>query len=287
MFMTADNQKNTGNVSQELWNMAIIINAIPGFFYSIDPEGHLINCNNNFRELLKIEVFSGLPYEKMAKALSLSENDTDEIQYEDSTVVFSRKKSINFMLIQNEGMEPKYYKFSREPLINQDAKKVNGVAVFISEEAVPEKQDISVIHQPIVLDHAPRVLLVEDNEVIRCGLRGLFRKQLCEVYTAGSDDEALAIFNSGKKLDLIMMDIGLPDSSGYVVSRRIREAEKNTGNKVPIIGLTGFVPATVLADCKDYQMEGVIAKPLLAEQAEQILDRFVRHKDVVVSGMVI
>ena len=81
------------------------------------------------------------------------------------------------------------------------------------------------------------------------------------------------------------MDIGLQDTSGYVVSKKLREMEKNTEYHVPIIALTSYQADVVKYDCNDYFMDGVITKPLSNKQAEQIIKRYVYHENIEISGL--
>lgn len=94
----------------------------------------------------------------------------------------------------------------------------------------------------------------------------------------------MQLFDPGK-YDLVLMDIGLADTSGYVVAKQLRNKEKGTNHHVPIIALTGYEAEVVKYDCEQYFMEGAITKPLTSEQAEQIIQHYVYHMDVEVKGL--
>ena len=65
-------------------------------------------------------------------------------------------------------------------------------------------------------------------------LQDLFTKALDE---ASNGKEALEL-SKQNKYDLIFMDIGLPDFSGYEVTKRIRQDKKNINNNTIIVALT-------------------------------------------------
>lgn len=107
-----------------------------------------------------------------------------------------------------------------------------------------------------------RLLLVDDHEVVRSGLRMLLdNEQDMEIVgEAGTAAEAL---EAAARLlpDVILMDIGLPDMSGIEVAQRIREAQPEAAIVALTIhedneyffrmleaGATGYVPKRAAPD---------------------------------------
>jgi CheY-like chemotaxis protein len=132
--------------------------------------------------------------------------------------------------------------------------------------------------------HRFKVLIVEDNLVATQVEESLLRNLNFEVDCAATGKQATELFQPGI-YDLVLMDIGLEDTSGYVLSKQFRELEKGTQFHVPIIALTSFEADLVKYDCDYYFMDGVISKPLSAEQAHQILEHFIFHKNITVDGL--
>ncbi len=77
------------------------------------------------------------------------------------------------------------------------------------------------------------ILIVEDDEAIRCGLTDAIEADGHRPLAAANGTEALAMFRDNA-IDLVLLDIMLPQINGYDVCRRIREVDK----RVPIIMLT-------------------------------------------------
>jgi two-component system, OmpR family, KDP operon response regulator KdpE len=77
-----------------------------------------------------------------------------------------------------------------------------------------------------------RVLIVDDERAIRRYLRTALEAQGCTVFEAVNGMEALGSA-AALHLDLIILDLGLPDIDGVEVTRRIRE-----WTQVPIIVLS-------------------------------------------------
>ncbi|MGH8047053.1 MAG: two-component system response regulator CreB [Chthoniobacterales bacterium] len=69
---------------------------------------------------------------------------------------------------------------------------------------------------------APRILVVEDEPSIRDAIQYAIESDGCEVACCGTGGEALAQLDS-TEFDLVVLDVGLPDFSGFDVCRRLRK----------------------------------------------------------------
>ncbi|MFH1833395.1 MAG: response regulator transcription factor [bacterium] len=118
-----------------------------------------------------------------------------------------------------------------------------------------------------------RLLLVEDEErvasFIAKGLEGV--GYITEV--AASGEAALARVRAGGPLDLIMLDVGLPDMDGFQVLAEIRRSDSET----PIIMLTarGDVPSRVRG--LDMGADDYLPKPFDFEELVARIRAQLRH----------
>lgn len=82
---------------------------------------------------------------------------------------------------------------------------------------------------------AKKVLIVEDESVLLKAAKLFFEKEGFEVWTAMSGNEAILKFEAGR-FDLILLDIMLPNVSGWELCRKFRKVDD-----VPIIMLTARI----------------------------------------------
>jgi two-component system invasion response regulator UvrY len=82
-----------------------------------------------------------------------------------------------------------------------------------------------------------RIAIVDDHAVVRAGLRQFFADQedFCVVAEAATGREALDIVRKGD-VDVILMDISMPDQSGVDALAAIRAREPD----LPVLILSGF-----------------------------------------------
>jgi DNA-binding response OmpR family regulator len=79
-----------------------------------------------------------------------------------------------------------------------------------------------------------RLLLVEDDESLALGIEFTLKDEGYEVYRTGTIEEGKRLFQT-QKIDLIILDVNLPDGSGYELCKNIR-----TNSDVPIMFLTAL-----------------------------------------------
>jgi two-component system, NarL family, response regulator DevR len=102
-----------------------------------------------------------------------------------------------------------------------------------------------------------RVLICDDHEVVREGLRGLISRQagMSVVGEAGTVAESIEAAARAKP-DVVIMDVRLPDGSGVEACRAIREARPDTR----VIMLTSYADdealfASIIAGASGYLLK--------------------------------
>lgn len=114
-----------------------------------------------------------------------------------------------------------------------------------------------------------KVLLVEDDAIAARAAKDLLAALGCEVEHAATGYDALRFFEKDK-YQLIFMDLGLPDKDGLQIVRWIRNLETES-LKTPIIALSAHVDEKIKASCLEAGMNIVLMKPLMREQAKQVI----------------
>lgn len=117
----------------------------------------------------------------------------------------------------------------------------------------------------------PRILVVEDDPV----LRDLTRRQLAalgfDCVAVGSGEEALDLFRQNG-IQLVLMDIGLPGIDGSVATSKIRQMEQERQKeRVPVIALTAHSDKE---RCMDAGMDDFIRKPALLSDVKSAVEKW-------------
>ncbi len=128
------------------------------------------------------------------------------------------------------------------------------------------------------------ILLVEDQELAAKVASHLLNSIDCNVDVAKTGREGIQkIVNN--QYDLVFLDVGLPDMSGFDVAQQIRFTEIVTNTHIPIIALTAHVDTENKQECIEAGMDAVLSKPLSKSVAIDILNAFIpsRAKKLKVS----
>jgi two-component system nitrogen regulation response regulator GlnG len=105
---------------------------------------------------------------------------------------------------------------------------------------------------------ARRVLVVDDELLIRWALAETLADQGFDVEQAGSKREVLDIVEDGRKpFDVVLLDFRLPDSNDLQLLARLRTLMPTT----PIILMTAFATPEMMQNALDLGAFRVISKP--------------------------
>ncbi|GAQ79650.1 Signal transduction histidine kinase [Klebsormidium nitens] len=127
-----------------------------------------------------------------------------------------------------------------------------------------------------------KILVVDDvaiNVKVASRMIAAFK---CQVLTAASGQEAIDIFRREQgSLDLILMDVQMPEMDGFEATQKIREiiAENEAlgapRRKLPILALTADVMSGTKEECLKAGMDGYLPKPLNPKKLKELLHEFI------------
>src|SRR6476660_8175680 len=111
------------------------------------------------------------------------------------------------------------------------------------------------------------VLVVDDVEMNLQLAQKLLEAWGLHVLLATNGKEAISVFNQSK-VDLILMDIQMPEMDGLQATKRIREF-----SDVPVIALTANTSSEETNTYKSIGMNDFLAKPIDEKKLYEILCR--------------
>jgi signal transduction histidine kinase/DNA-binding response OmpR family regulator len=109
-----------------------------------------------------------------------------------------------------------------------------------------------------------KVLVVDDDVRNLFALTAVFERSKIEAITAESGREALEILNKDKNIDIVLMDIMMPEMDGYETIQIIRKEPRN--KSLPIIAVTAKAMIGDRQKCISSGASDYITKPVKTEQ---------------------
>jgi DNA-binding NarL/FixJ family response regulator len=111
-----------------------------------------------------------------------------------------------------------------------------------------------------------RLLLVDDQQLVRAGLRGILRESFgFEVVGECGNGAEVAAAAAQLRPDVVLMDVRMPVVDGVEATRRLRE----TADSPPVLVLTTFDDDEVLAGALRAGASGFVLKGVPAEDLQR------------------
>ena len=109
--------------------------------------------------------------------------------------------------------------------------------------------------------HAHRILVVDDDPVLRRSLERVLRLASYEVGLAGDGQRALALL-ARERYSAVVLDVAMPPPDGLEVCRRLRA----TGDRTPVIMLTAREAVSDRVDGLEAGADDYLIKPFAIEE---------------------
>src|SRR5258708_15869708 len=107
-----------------------------------------------------------------------------------------------------------------------------------------------------------RVLIVDDQEVLRDVPEVMLRREGFEVVMAASGEEALSVLDQDENIDLVILDIMLPGISGIDTLRAVRISNPS----LPVIVITAYSSIDGAIEAMKHGAFHYIPKPFKNEE---------------------
>jgi signal transduction histidine kinase/CheY-like chemotaxis protein/HPt (histidine-containing phosphotransfer) domain-containing protein len=121
------------------------------------------------------------------------------------------------------------------------------------------------------------ILVADDNEINRRLTRASLSDMGHQVLIACDGVEVLERWRD-TPVDLILMDLQMPELSGLEATLRIRDEEKSTGRHVPIVALTAHAMNEDRQRCQAAGMDDYLSKPVSDEKLFAVVERLVAEQ---------
>jgi len=119
------------------------------------------------------------------------------------------------------------------------------------------------------------ILYVEDNPDNRNLVRRVLNAEGYAVVEAAHAQQAFQKLEN-ENIDLILMDINMPDMDGYTLTSKIRKTDKY--KSIPIVAVTANVMRGDREKSLEAGCDGYIQKPIDIDTLAQQIERFITRR---------
>jgi CheY-like chemotaxis protein len=116
----------------------------------------------------------------------------------------------------------------------------------------------------------PKVLIVEDDLYSYLLLKSALKSIEPEIIWAKMGKEAIKTFSDKRDIDIVLMDIALPDINGYKVTQEIKNMKKN----IPVVAVTAYALPGDREKCLSAGCDEYIPKPVSISYLYNVFEKW-------------
>lgn len=151
------------------------------------------------------------------------------------------------------------------------------IPMEIVEQSSIELGEIPILNvfEP-VSDQMPKsILVVEDDTVSRVFVELILKSVGYKVVSVEGGQSAIDLLNE-MPIDLILMDLHLPDMDGFEITNKIRNQLSENLRSVPIIAITGYASEANRIKSRHVGMNDFLSKPVDKAQLMPMMKRWIK-----------
>jgi len=114
------------------------------------------------------------------------------------------------------------------------------------------------------------ILIVEDDETNAYLLKAYLAKTKATIIEVRNGKQAVELCASNLTIDLVLMDIRLPEMNGYKATKLIKSANQ----KLPVIAQTAYALETDVHCAFEAGCDDFLAKPISQQELFSVLSKF-------------
>ena len=135
------------------------------------------------------------------------------------------------------------------------------------------EKDEAVSPQTIKQGRQARILVIDDEEVVRSVLSRTLGKVNHQVTLAANGEKGIQLFKE-EKFDMVLTDLGMPGMSGWEVCRMIKKISPDT----PVGMITGWGAEMSQSKMDEYGLDFLISKPFDLNQVLNVVAETMESK---------
>ncbi len=144
---------------------------------------------------------------------------------------------------------------------------------FLKITHIPERDNNTFAENPVYEFKGAGILIAEDDPVSFAFLREVFQQTGANLYHASDGKEAVSLFTKVEKIDLVIMDIQMPEMNGFEAVKMIRAMN----DSVPVIAQTAFAMSDDREKMKQAGFDDYVSKPVDIQQLMAIVSRWINR----------
>jgi PAS domain S-box-containing protein len=266
-------------VDDNATNRTILTKTVEGFGCRVDT----VASGSKSIEVLRNALRNGDPYQVVLLDMQMPGMDGEQIVR--TIKADPALKDIRIIVMTSIGQRGDASHMEALGCSGYLLKPVRQQMLYQALEAVmgrKEEADPSIITRHMLAEQKQhtnqRILVAEDNQINQKLASILLNKA---GYSVDGVENGLQVVEKAKegKYNAILMDVQMPEMDGFEATRRIREWEAGSNQRIPIIAMTAHAMKGDRGRCLAAGMDDYVPKPLEIRNLLGVLDRWLETSE--------
>ena len=247
--------------------------------YHIENEG----CENVYEAIMLLKLSEGIK-------IIMVDNNIDNQNGIESIKFLCKKMAVDlsdyhFVIMHSATEDYLFYEECQEMGINhlitkpvrpdslsEIFKNINSV-IKTNREVTTEQPDV------LITDLTKNILVVDDDMFNMLLAKAILKNIVpnAVIFEAHNGKEACQLYEQ-QKIDLVLMDVQMPEMDGNDATRAIRAFEKTSGKYTPILGLSAGALKEEKEKCINSGMDEFLTKPIDSAKLKEAINRYIIYK---------
>ncbi len=143
------------------------------------------------------------------------------------------------------------------------------------ENIVKRDSTISINSDELMAVKGLRILVFEDNVINQKLIAQRLKSWQCKTYVTDNALYGLNLLETNQ-IDMVLMDLKMPEMSGFEVTQLIRKSKIESVKQIPVIAVSADFTAQDREKCLQHKINDFILKPY---SPDELLTKLVKHKN--------
>ena len=158
---------------------------------------------------------------------------------------------------------------------------IDAVQVALDKKAPDaERPRKAAAAKPKTFGRSLKILVAEDTPFNQTFILRLLEKNGFHTILVENGQQAVDRFSTDA-VDVILMDVQMPEMDGFEATRQIRKSEKQKGGHIPIIAMTAYATEGDRERCLEAGMDDYVSKPISAGKLFKTIEALVPAEESV------
>jgi len=124
------------------------------------------------------------------------------------------------------------------------------------------------------MEHRSTILIVDDDSRNIFAMNAVLRTRGYQCLAVTTAAEAFGLLSGNNGIDIVLLDMMMPDMDGYEALRRLKHSESTS--RLPVVAVTAQAMKGDREKCLEAGADDYVSKPVDIDELERVIKRLLK-----------